>query len=248
MVADQTAAVGDFVFLDGGQSQPDPEFLVYLWSFLSKQQGSAATLSDSFSTTDSQRSFEADVPGQYVIQLIVNDAFQDSAPDTVVALVQEHFWRGQYRITNCEMPGWVTPVPQVVSDCTFAIFHGFLFDFGTISISEDSAINNVRRDYRRSGLSNFAVCNHRSIADLLSGSSFSYNIDLTGVFFSDSQTHNVQFRIAEKDSDVISGTFDGGFLFPGSDNSRTMGLVEGTWSVRKVPGIYEPCPDSVNPR
>ena len=78
---DQTVPVGETAVLDGsGSSDADGDLLTYLWSFTSMPEGSAAVLSDE---TAVDPSFEVDVAGTYVVQLIVNDGMVDSDPDTV---------------------------------------------------------------------------------------------------------------------------------------------------------------------
>ncbi len=78
---DQTPFVGATVTLDGsGSSDVDGDELTYLWSFVSRPDGSAAVLSD---TAVVDPAFDVDLPGAYVVQLIVNDGTVDSEPDTV---------------------------------------------------------------------------------------------------------------------------------------------------------------------
>jgi len=73
---------GDIVALDGTASaDTDGHVLTYRWSLLSVPAGSTASLSDAAAPSPW---FAIDRAGQYVAQLIVNDGFQDSAPDTVV--------------------------------------------------------------------------------------------------------------------------------------------------------------------
>jgi RHS repeat-associated protein len=77
---DIEAFVGDMVHLDGSNSfDADNDPLTYQWSFTSKPDSSAATLSDGkiFNPT-----FIPDVPGLYVLQLIVSDGKANSLPDT----------------------------------------------------------------------------------------------------------------------------------------------------------------------
>ncbi len=82
--ADQSIRAGDIVFLDGGMSFDDntsAEFLEYDWSFVSKPATSSANMVD---TDTMMPSFQADVPGTYVIQLEVTDeAGAVSDPDYV---------------------------------------------------------------------------------------------------------------------------------------------------------------------
>jgi hypothetical protein len=76
---------GSLATLDGTASaDADGHALGYRWSLLSVPAGSAASLSDPESPSPW---FALDRAGQYVAQLIVNDGFQDSAPDTVVVTV-----------------------------------------------------------------------------------------------------------------------------------------------------------------
>lgn len=78
--ADQSVGVGDAVVLDGvGSSDPDGNPLGLTWSFVSVPGGSAAALQQG----GTQAGFVADVAGQYVVRLVVNDGLADSAPDTV---------------------------------------------------------------------------------------------------------------------------------------------------------------------
>jgi len=78
---DQAVAVGDTVSLDGtGSTDPDGLSITFTWSFVSQPLGSSATLSDPTSPTPD---FDADVAGTYLVQLIVNDGTDDSAPETV---------------------------------------------------------------------------------------------------------------------------------------------------------------------
>jgi hypothetical protein len=79
--ADRTVSVGSTVILDGsGSSDADGQPLTYAWSFTSRPAGSTAALS---SPTSVSPTFIVDVPGTYVVQLIVNDGTAGSEPDTV---------------------------------------------------------------------------------------------------------------------------------------------------------------------
>ena len=78
--ADQTVSTGDTVQLDGsGSSDPEDDTLTYSWT-LSVPDGSAATLSDA---TLINPTFVADVYGQYVATMVVNDGTSDSDPDSI---------------------------------------------------------------------------------------------------------------------------------------------------------------------
>lgn len=83
---DQQATVGDTVQLDGSHSSDiDDDPLTYRWSFTTRPPDSAASL---VNATTAQSTFVPDLPGDYVIQLIVNDSFEDSLPDTVAITVE----------------------------------------------------------------------------------------------------------------------------------------------------------------
>ena len=78
---DQTVSVGTTVQLNGaGSTDVDGDSLTYHWSFLSVPAGSSATLS---STTIVNPTFVADIPGNFVVQLIINDGTVDGTPSTV---------------------------------------------------------------------------------------------------------------------------------------------------------------------
>lgn len=79
--SDQTVMMGDSVSLDAGNSSDaDGDTLSYQWSLISRPAGSMAILSD---PNAEMPDFVADVDGEYVAQLVVNDGTQNSAPTTV---------------------------------------------------------------------------------------------------------------------------------------------------------------------
>ncbi len=81
---DQITELGITVFLDGSRSSdPEGDPLTYSWSPLEVPAGSSATLSD---LNVVNPSFQVDVIGEYVAELIVNDGDpnSDSAPDQVL--------------------------------------------------------------------------------------------------------------------------------------------------------------------
>ena len=78
--SNQTVAHGSTVTLSGSGTDPQSLTLTYHWSMTSKPAGSSATLSD---PSIAGPNFVADLPGSYVLQLIVNDGTQNSSPSTV---------------------------------------------------------------------------------------------------------------------------------------------------------------------
>jgi subtilisin family serine protease len=78
---DQAAYVTQTVTLNGsGSGDVDGDSLTYAWSFVSRPDGSTATLSNPGAVNPS---FVADPAGTFVLQLIVNDGRADSVPDSV---------------------------------------------------------------------------------------------------------------------------------------------------------------------
>ncbi|MCB1967469.1 MAG: hypothetical protein KDI64_15935, partial [Candidatus Accumulibacter sp.] len=78
---DQTVPLGSLVILDGSASHdPEGAILSYSWSLTGKPAGSNAALASSSGLSPS---FSTDLPGDYIVQLIVNDGALPSAPDTV---------------------------------------------------------------------------------------------------------------------------------------------------------------------
>ena len=85
----QSALAGDTVVLDGtGSTDANEDELTYSWNFASKPVGSTATL---LNPIDSITSFVTDLPGTYVISLVVNDGLVDSDPNnaTVTATAKQ---------------------------------------------------------------------------------------------------------------------------------------------------------------
>ena len=76
--------VSSTVTLDGTYStDADNNQLTYKWTLIDKPTASAAVL---ISPTSSRPTFKADVAGEYVAQLIVNDGIVDSAPKSVIVV------------------------------------------------------------------------------------------------------------------------------------------------------------------
>ena len=83
---DQSVFVGDTATLDASASSDvDGDPLTFFWSFTSIPQDSTATISDPGNVLTT---FDVDKPGMYVVQLIVNDGFVDSAIDIVIVSTQ----------------------------------------------------------------------------------------------------------------------------------------------------------------
>ena len=81
---DQSIAAGNPVQLDGSNSSDiDGDTLTFAWTLLASPPGSAAVLADPGLVAPT---FFADLPGQYVVQLIVNDGTVDSQADTVMTV------------------------------------------------------------------------------------------------------------------------------------------------------------------
>ena len=80
--ADQTVAIGERAPLSGAaSSDADGDALTYRWRLESRPAGSVASLGG---LSGVESSLVPDVPGQYVVQLTVNDGRMDSAPDAVI--------------------------------------------------------------------------------------------------------------------------------------------------------------------
>ncbi|MGR9099877.1 MAG: PKD domain-containing protein, partial [Gammaproteobacteria bacterium] len=83
----QTVLVGSTVSLNGGGSfDDDGDALQYRWTLIAKPAESQAELTDAASPS---AAFNADAPGHYVAELIVNDGQLDSSPSQVTISAQE---------------------------------------------------------------------------------------------------------------------------------------------------------------
>jgi hypothetical protein len=79
---DQNVTMPATVTLDGsGSFDPNSSALGYTWTFQSRPAGSTATLN---APNTVNPTFSPDLPGQYVVRLVVNDGNLDSSPDTVL--------------------------------------------------------------------------------------------------------------------------------------------------------------------
>ena len=95
--ASQSTVVGESVTLNGSKStDTNGAPLTYRWSVVSAPGGSKATISN---PTAEIASFVPDLPGTYVVQLIVNDGTLNSLPATteIVAVSQQTSLTAQIR-------------------------------------------------------------------------------------------------------------------------------------------------------
>lgn len=100
--ADQAGILGEESVLDGSaSSDPEGDALTYYWQLTSLPEGSNATI---VNPTAVMPGVVIDVAGSYTVSLVVNDGYQDSAPDVV-------------EITT----GNVKPVAVVAGETTVAI-------------------------------------------------------------------------------------------------------------------------------
>jgi len=76
----QSLKHGSVVTLNGSGTDPQGKPLTFRWALISKPAGSTATLSNPNSQSPT---FTADLPGNYIAQLIVNNGSLDSDPSTV---------------------------------------------------------------------------------------------------------------------------------------------------------------------
>lgn len=99
---DQDAFIGETVSLDGSRSvDVDGDVLGFQWFFEAIPAGSTATLSD---PTAVAPSFTPDLPGAYVVRLIVDDGQAESVPDqaTITVVVGELNVVGSWRGTTSQ--------------------------------------------------------------------------------------------------------------------------------------------------
>jgi len=80
--SDELVSVGATVFLDGlDSSDPDEDSIGYSWELISTPAGSMAVLVDADTATPS---LTPDVTGDFVVQLVASDGYDDSDPDELI--------------------------------------------------------------------------------------------------------------------------------------------------------------------
>jgi hypothetical protein len=83
--ADQSVLAGETVSLDAGASSDgNGDQLTYAWSFISKPAQSLAQFTN---PSSGQTSFTTDEPGEYVVNLVVNDGFADSNDSMMITAI-----------------------------------------------------------------------------------------------------------------------------------------------------------------
>ncbi len=86
---DQILADGTEAWLDGtGSSDPDGDELVFQWTFQS-YPGDLPSFDAPYGSTTQTPRFSPQDPGTYILQLIVNDGFINSAADSVTVTVED---------------------------------------------------------------------------------------------------------------------------------------------------------------
>lgn len=109
--ADQSVLQGAVVTLDGSaSSDAENEDLTYTWSFVSKPATSIASFNDSHAV---KPTWSADVSGQYVVKLVVNDGGRNSSAANVVITVNAQgsgtiSWENEGTTTGGGTINWAT--------------------------------------------------------------------------------------------------------------------------------------------
>ncbi|MDM0002700.1 hypothetical protein QTI24_29150 [Variovorax sp. J22P240] len=121
----QSTITGKPFKLDGSaSSDADNDVLTYQWTLATKPATSAATLA---SPTLAKPEFSADVPGDYVFSLIVNDGKANSARASVTVTVALATWRD----ADCSTDG--TKLPACATD--------FSDNSASVALVQDSGAN-----------------------------------------------------------------------------------------------------------
>ena len=99
---------GNLVSLNGSESaEPDFDPITFSWTLIAAPAGSTAGLSDA---NTANPSLVPDLPGSYVVELIVSDPFVASAPDTVtIAVITTADFAGQQTVDAVNTVGSLPP-------------------------------------------------------------------------------------------------------------------------------------------
>lgn len=104
---DQGTFVGNLVSLNGSASNdPDFDLITFSWTLITQPAGSTATLSDADTATPT---FVPDLPGSYVVELIVSDPFVASAPDQVIVVITTEYFAEQQTVNAINTVGSLPP-------------------------------------------------------------------------------------------------------------------------------------------
>lgn len=131
---------GSTVQLDGSRSFDfEGSAITYAWKLDSRPAGSAAALSSPNST---QPTFVADVPGQYVATLTVNDGASGSKPAraVVTALAPNTLTAGQSVVASLN-----TKACGALSGCSSAVLSDFMLTFNQCTITKVGAAITLSR-------------------------------------------------------------------------------------------------------
>ena len=110
---DQNVDAGTTVTLDGSKSSDaDNDTLTYQWRFVSKPAGSNASF---FDKSVINPRFVADISGNYVIELIVNDGSTNSSADTVTVTANADTTVPNIVVNNPNNGATITDVTQALS-------------------------------------------------------------------------------------------------------------------------------------
>lgn len=105
---DQGTFVGNLVALNGSASNDaDSDPITFSWTLIASPAGSTTALSEANTATPV---FVPDLPGAYVVNLVVSDPFVDSAPDTVtIAVTTTADYAGQQTVDALNGVGSLPP-------------------------------------------------------------------------------------------------------------------------------------------
>jgi K319L-like, PKD domain len=156
-----SAVVDQSVTLDGtGSSDSNGDSLTYQWAFTSVPQGSQAAINDpSWEVT----SFVPDLPGLYVVQLIVNDGTASSDPSTI-----------QVQVTSDQMA-----VVAVVHDAEIAVASLDPGAFEKVN-RQNTLISKLNAVIANIEAGNYAAALHQLENDIMAALRMGHLIRMTG--------------------------------------------------------------------